>query len=323
MFFKSLDDLNRDIINNLYKIPRDIDLIVGIPRSGLLVANLIALYLNLPLVDLNGFIEGRIFESGKTRRIDDYDNKINNIRKVLIVEDSILSGKSMLEAKTKLERVSTKFELIYFVAYIIPSKKKDVDIYLDICELPRVFEWNIIHHSIVEESCFDMDGVLCINPKDKENDDGNKYINFINTAKPLFIPTKKIGNIVTCRLEKYRQQTENWLNKNKVKYNKLIMMKYNSKEDRIKYGNHAEFKAKYYIQSKASLFVESDINQAIKIAKIAKKPVYCIEARKMIYANSNINELYLGKPSLQMKLKFKIHCIITWMKSIIKRMLYS
>lgn len=323
MFFKSLDDLNKDIIGNLYKIPRDIDLVVGIPRSGLLVANLIALYLNLPLADLDGFISGRIFESGNTRRVPDYNEKVNSIKKVLIVDDSILSGKSIIEAKRKLEKVNSKFELIYLVAYIIPSKKKSVDIYLNICELPRVFEWNIMHHAVVENSCFDMDGVLCVDPKKEENDDGDKYTNFIKNAKPLFIPTKKIGNIVTCRLEKYRKQTEEWLEKNGVKYNNLIMMKYNSKEDRIKYGNHAEFKANYYMKSKASLFVESDTVQAIRIAKIAKKPVYCVELRKMVYANGNVSALYLGRPSLKLKLKFKFNCIVIKFKNVIKKVIYQ
>lgn len=47
MNFRTLDQLNQCIYNNMYKLPRDIDLIVGIPRSGMLVANIIALYLNL------------------------------------------------------------------------------------------------------------------------------------------------------------------------------------------------------------------------------------------------------------------------------------
>jgi hypothetical protein len=37
-----------------------------------------------------------------------------------------------------------------------------------------------------------------------------KYI-FILNAPPLFIPGSKIGTIVTSRLEKYRIQTETWL----------------------------------------------------------------------------------------------------------------
>ena len=58
MNYRSVNDLNHCIVANLHRLPRDIDLVVGIPRSGVLAASLIALHLNLPLVDLDGFIEG-------------------------------------------------------------------------------------------------------------------------------------------------------------------------------------------------------------------------------------------------------------------------
>lgn len=56
MNFRTINDLNNLISKNLDKIPKDIDLIVGVPRSGLFVANLIALYLNLPLTDFDSFL---------------------------------------------------------------------------------------------------------------------------------------------------------------------------------------------------------------------------------------------------------------------------
>ena len=56
MNFRTINDSNNLISKNLDKIPKDIDLIVGVPRSGLFVANLIALYLNLPLTDFDSFL---------------------------------------------------------------------------------------------------------------------------------------------------------------------------------------------------------------------------------------------------------------------------
>jgi adenine/guanine phosphoribosyltransferase-like PRPP-binding protein len=50
MNFVTYRDLNEDIIRNLHRIPNDIDVVVGVPRSGLLVASQIALYRNLPVV---------------------------------------------------------------------------------------------------------------------------------------------------------------------------------------------------------------------------------------------------------------------------------
>lgn len=302
MYFKSIDDLDRDIINNLYKIPKDIDLVVGVPRSGLFVANIIALYLNVPLSEVDGFLKGNIFESGLTRRSENYEQQKNNPKKVLIVEDSVLSGKSLLETKRKIkEQYKEDIEIIYLAAYVIPEKKDMVDIYLDICKAPRVFEWNIMHHRILEKSCFDLDGVLCLDPTKNQDDDGEIYKNFLLNAEPLFIPTQKIGNIVTCRLEKYRNQTEEWLKINGIKYDNLIMMNYESKAERIKQGKHAQYKAEHYKKTKSDLFIESNLNQAIMISKVSKMPVYCIEVRRMIYPNYKVEDY--GNVTINIKFK--------------------
>jgi hypothetical protein len=64
MNYRSIATLNRQIVNWLDQLPSDLDLIVGIPRSGLLVANLLALHQNLPLTDIDGFLAGKIFYNG-------------------------------------------------------------------------------------------------------------------------------------------------------------------------------------------------------------------------------------------------------------------
>ena len=51
--FITISMFNNTIYKNINKIPKDVDLIVGIPRSGLLVANLLALYLNIKLTDID------------------------------------------------------------------------------------------------------------------------------------------------------------------------------------------------------------------------------------------------------------------------------
>ena len=46
MNYRNIDDLNHCILQHLSILPRDFDLIVGVPRSGMFPANLLALYLN-------------------------------------------------------------------------------------------------------------------------------------------------------------------------------------------------------------------------------------------------------------------------------------
>ena len=61
MTFKTINDLNQLINKNIHMIPSDVDLVVGIPRSGLFVATLISLYLNLPVTDVDSLLNDSIF----------------------------------------------------------------------------------------------------------------------------------------------------------------------------------------------------------------------------------------------------------------------
>jgi len=68
MNYRSINDLNNTILKQLHLIPRDIDLVVGVPRSGMLPANLLALYLNLPYTDIHSFMKGFIYKSGARKQ---------------------------------------------------------------------------------------------------------------------------------------------------------------------------------------------------------------------------------------------------------------
>ena len=83
MKFVTMAELNRDIVDNLHLIPKDIDIIVGVPRSGMLIAAMIALYLNKPLCDLNSFVQGRIYSVGMTKNTKDCILDFWKIRKAL------------------------------------------------------------------------------------------------------------------------------------------------------------------------------------------------------------------------------------------------
>lgn len=276
--------MNQVILKRLYIIPRDIDLIVGIPRSGMFPANLLALYLNRPVTDLNSFINGHIYKSGERGQFID----IKQFRKVLVVDDSIASGSAMLKCKEQLKELEKSFEIKYGAIYAIPEKQDMVDYTFEIVPLPRYFQWNILNHNILEKACVDIDGVLCVDPTPEQNDDGEIYKEFVLNAEPLFIPGARIGTLVTSRLEKYRKETETWLENNKVKYNKLVMLDLPDKESRIRANCHASHKAKEYQNSNYSLFIESSMSQALDINKATKKPVLCTENFEMIFDSQSI-----------------------------------
>ncbi|MBT8092754.1 MAG: phosphoribosyltransferase, partial [Gammaproteobacteria bacterium] len=96
MNYRSVRDLNRIIVENLHQVPDDVDLIVGVPRSGALAANLLALHLNLPLTDVSGYVAGRLMDKGMHRaEITQHAQSVDECRRVLVVDDSILTGSEM------------------------------------------------------------------------------------------------------------------------------------------------------------------------------------------------------------------------------------
>lgn len=284
MYYRNVSDLNQIILKRLNIIPRDFDLIVGVPRSGMLPANLLALYLNRPYTDIHSFLNGHIYKSGARGQFFD----IKQFKKILVVDDSIASGSAMQKVKESLKDLNSQFEIHYSAIYVIPGKEKMVDYFFEKVPLPRYFQWNVMNHTSLEKACFDIDGVLCVDPSEEENDDGPKYINFILNAPPLFIPGSKIGTIVTSRLEKYRKETEIWLAKYNVKYNKLVMLDLPNKEARQKLNNHGQHKAKTYASEPYVLMIESDLAQSIEINRLTKKPVLCTANFEMIFDSQSL-----------------------------------
>lgn len=281
MRYVTIAELSNMIRHNLWKIPHDIDLVVGIPRSGMLPATMIALFLNTRLTDIDSFVEdGGCFSNGLSR--GKYV-KNGEIKKVLVVDDSIDTGKSISDAKKKIEsRQSGCFEYFFCTPIATKLGANIVDVYFEIIDGDRVFEWNIFHHSVLSNACVDIDGVLCLDPI--EDDDGEKYRSFIQTALPLFLPTCNINTLISCRLEKYRILTEKWLAKNNISYNKLIMLDFPDKVTRVAWNKHGNYKGEYYKQrTDCTLFIESSFHQATIIAEVSNKPVYCVETNTMLH----------------------------------------
>ena len=268
-----LSDLVR---RNLYKIPHDIDLVVGVPRSGMLPASMIALALNKRLADINSFVDGKVFDSGYRGSLQHW----GDIHKVLVVDDSVNLGMAMTKAKNLLTKVSANYDITYMAVIASSTGIPFVDLFLELVDDERVFEWNLFHHYLMSEACLDIDGV--INEDPVIDDDGPLYLDFLSNARPLHLPTVEVNTLISCRLEKYRAETEEWLKKHQVRYKNLVMLDFPDKQTRVRWGKHGEYKADYYAQSKCRLFVESSAHQAQIIADKSHKPVICLETNELI-----------------------------------------
>ena len=276
--YKSFSDLNNCILHNILKFPKDIDLIVGVPRSGMLPANLLALYMNKPYTDLDSFIDGRIYNGGfRTSYI-----KYKQTKNILVIDDSISTGNALSKTKEKLKNIKD-YNLIYAVIYARTNVKHLVNVYCEIIDGDRIFQWNMFHHrKCLMESCLDIDGVLCRDPNPEENDDSENYYKFLLTAESKFIPTVKIKTLISCRLEKYRNETMFWLKKHNIEYENLILLNLPNKEARIKWGKYGEYKANEYKKPQYKFFIESSLKEAQIIKEKTSKPVFCIETMNLV-----------------------------------------
>lgn len=279
MYFKSYNDLSKCIHKNIHTLPNDINLVVGIPRSGMVPAYMVGLYFNLPVVELSSFINGDTIYGGK--RLVNH----KEFKKVLIVDDSINTGLQLQLVKEQLKEF-TQYNFIFLTVFGTETGLTSCDYCFEIVGKPRAFEWNILNHTtICKHACLDIDGLICEDPTKEENDDSERYIHFLLNAKPKFLPKSKVLSLVTCRLEKYRQETEIWLKRHGVIYKELIMLNLPDQAARVKQGGHSIHKSKHYLENKkAVLFIESSKRQASEIFKLTQKPVFSVE--EMIFFQS-------------------------------------
>lgn len=285
MKYVTLKDLSETIRKNIWKIPRNIDFIIAIPRSGTICASIISEFLNVPLIDIDSFIAGvKPYGGGRLRYYHDKGTK-----RVLVVDDTVYSGLSKLQAREKLSTF-TEYQFIFTAVYLEGPGEQYVDLWLeDLRPYTNGFkeivyyEWNIFHHNEGDMMgfLFDLDGVFCVNPPDERNEEA--YISYIKNAIPLFVPSTTIGGIVTFRLIKNQQITEEWLNKNGITYGFMCMFNAKSWEERNNSGiDSGTWKGKIFNGlPQYRLFIESDPGQAERIHEISGKPVLCVENNKL------------------------------------------
>lgn len=275
MNIRSVADMDLAISRNLWKLDRDkFDIVVGIPRSGMIPASIIATYLQMPLATLEGYCAGIAHgRSGKPVHASD---------RILLVDDTSNKGGAMKRAVQMIgKRAHAITRLAVFGPYQVEDPESIIDIWFEECQGPRGFAWNLWKHARLKRWAFDFDGVLCRDPTSQENDDGPAYRNFILTAPPMFLPTRPIGHIITCRLEKYRGECMAWLKQHDVQCDQLHMMQHASKAERMKAGGRGQWKAGIFQETGADMFIESCPKQARIIAEHSGKPVWCIRTQSL------------------------------------------
>lgn len=270
-------DMASTIRRNIWKVPYDVDLIVGVPRSGMIAALMIAELTGRRVSDIDTFLAGHVMDNGGRGK---YISS-TPIRKVLVVDDTVYAGSAISKARKKLSCLENQYTIIYGCVFAEGKQSRElVDMYFeynfDTKETLYLYEWNICQHyeHKAQLIMFDLDGVISRNPPDDRNT--KDYEAYLPNAIPMVVPRTMIGGICTYRLEKYRQVTEQWLEQHGIRYGSLKMV--NATYDERKKIYSSSYKADWYARSEwAQLFIESDPYQAPVISRLSKKPVYCYE----------------------------------------------
>lgn len=256
--FRDVSDLHAAIASQGERLT-GFDLVVGLPRSGMIPAALIATMHKVPLADLHTYNRGLCWPvRGHIEKLPE-----TPIR-VLMVDDTVRHGVTM---KWALQSVARKDEITRFAVWEETGPNGHHDFAAGRVAGPRAFPWNIWRSRALQTAACDMDGVLCRDPTKEENDDGPHYLEFMGSVRPLYRPQYELQSIITGRREKYRAQTEGWLIRHGVRYKKLLM-----KFDALA---HDQSKAKHIQQTGPALYIESDPRQAAKIAQQVRIPVFC------------------------------------------------
>lgn len=256
MNFRSYNDLVRDVKVWAATLP-EFDAVVGVPRSGTLVASLLAVERDWTLEP-----EG------------------NLVNRILVVDDTISTGGTM---RNFLKDLGGKYgvDSHHFgtaALYAAPGSEGMVQHHYATVPHPRAFEWNLRRWFGLPYSIVDLDGVICHDPDALEDDTPEWVERWIVNAVPKWRFGNVIGTICTSRLERYRPQTEAWLKRHGVKYARLIMGPWaTAAERRANRRNAAHYKAMAYMADGAMLFIESSEAQAKVIHELTKRPVLCTD----------------------------------------------
>jgi adenine/guanine phosphoribosyltransferase-like PRPP-binding protein/uncharacterized HAD superfamily protein len=271
------------IRRSLHLIPADVDLVIGVPRSGILPAVTIALLLNLRYADLDTFLEGRLPGTGSTKPGTRLIGDAGAARHVLVVDDSLNRGDAMRKVRERLARAGVIAKVSLAAIYVVPDGADEVDIAFEVVPLPRMFEWNALHHVYLDRACASFEGVLCRAPSDAERASEARFARFLDTAPPLLRPTSRLACVIAGLPESYRPHITAWLARHDIAHQRLELFSAPLSGPRPDYNAAAaQAKARIYRDGKEILLIESDLDHAAAIADLSGKPVLSVEGQRIV-----------------------------------------
>lgn len=274
--FVTMERLMVDVRELASKIPPETSRIIGVARSGVSAAAMVAMLLHLPL-SLVRQSAGDIVDGGNGWRLT---GNTGGKGVPVVIDDTVMSGNSF---KQVMPVVWSQFPgAISAAVYVNPAARQKPDLWVRDLPWPHVLEWNVFNSVMSDSIAVDFDGILCADCAPQDDDDGDRYRGFLLTATPKYMVRRShIPLIVTARLERWRPETEQWLASHGMAAKQLIMGPWKNNRERSR-ADIGEWKGRHFRKFmsnrhrvKPPIFIESDANQAARIAEVSGGIVAC------------------------------------------------
>src|SRR5512137_1553837 len=145
------------IRNWLNSMSSDFDIVVGIPRSGLMTASMIAIEFGKPLSTPDQIIEGKFWITKTNTK----NLRINiDTSKILLVDDSAGTGSTMLQAYNLIKLYKPDIQIRTLATLVSDPASPDY-LYKRFTRKQPVIVRALMHNAFIPPVAYDMDGVIC------------------------------------------------------------------------------------------------------------------------------------------------------------------
>lgn len=262
---------------------RGIDGVVGIARSGVLPAAIVAQNLHVPLFVFSPKSSSVTYIGGGSRLEESFPSP----DRLVLIDDTCASGQSLAYASnvTGIGRGA----VVYTTAAAAPR----LFAYARILDLPHILEWNFWNSLYVSCVTTDLDGVLCPDPTEEDVADEERYRRWAENVQPWEGPRRSpVLAIISARPEWLRDITTRWLAKHGFKYKELIL----APEFTRDWRSQIDWKAKVLEEKRPLIYIESsrEIADALRARVRSYVIILCIE--EILYGGTRYPPPRWGAP---------------------------
>lgn len=247
----------------------DYDIIIGVPRCGLLVASIIAAKGGKALASTDTVSRGELWNSRRAISLD-------CAKRVLLVDDSLGTGKTIQRHQQAIKARYPHLEVDTASMIVHRENYHMVDYYYKIIPTPLILEWEIMDEAKVDILAVNMEGVLCQPYQDSPGRNEEEYLRWVKGAKPYMIPSYHFDAVLSDRSERYRAESEEWLRIHNVQYRELRFSDLIGPG--VDQGVPNQQKIEHLNELKPQMFFEYSMTSAQAIWDLTKIPTLSFEA---------------------------------------------